>query len=266
NGGPRETVNPQLPPASGDVKDYWALSLGTGYKEQTWSWSQRAEQLWSDDGDRFSYVQGVIGQVKPRLSMSLSTALFDQNGETEDQFSADVCHGLAYRPLESDWILLNRLDLIYDERTRINDEEISQRIVNQFNANYHPSRKLQMSFRYGCKFVVDEIGGDQYDAFTDLYGWEMRYDINQKWDIGYRLLALHGWTGHEIDYATGPSIGYNLATNIWLSLGYNVGGFYDEDFSASNYTASGPYLRFRIKFDQDTLDDLNAILKSVVFK
>jgi len=29
-------------------------------------------------------------------------------------------------------------------------------------------------------------------------------------------------------------------TNAWVSAGYNVVGFDDEDFSAANYTADGP--------------------------
>ena len=39
--------------------------------------------------------------------------------------------------------------------------------------------------------------------------------------------------------------------NAWVSLGYNLLGFQDEDFSAADYTAQGPFVRFRIKFDQD---------------
>ena len=46
-----------------------------------------------------------------------------------------------------------------------------------------------------------------------------------------------------------------MTRNIWLSVGYNFEGFEDRDFSAAGYTATGPYIRFRMKFDQDTAAD-----------
>jgi hypothetical protein len=44
--------------------------------------------------------------------------------------------------------------------------------------------------------------------------------------------------------------------NLWLTLGYNVAGFHDADFTAARYTAQGPYLRISIKADQQTLKDI----------
>jgi hypothetical protein len=56
-----------------------------------------------------------------------------------------------------------------------------------------------------------------------------------------------------IDYSFGVDVGYNLGTNIWVTLGYNFEGFDDSDFEEARYTASGPYLRFSIKADQHFL-------------
>jgi hypothetical protein len=44
-----------------------------------------------------------------------------------------------------------------------------------------------------------------------------------------------------------------------LSLGYNFTGFEDADFSAASFKGHGPFLRFRIKADQESL---RAMLKS----
>jgi hypothetical protein len=41
-----------------------------------------------------------------------------------------------------------------------------------------------------------------------------------------------------------------MARNVWMSLGYNFDGFSDDDFSASEYTAEGVFLKYRLKFDQ----------------
>jgi len=45
-------------------------------------------------------------------------------------------------------------------------------------------------------------------------------------------------------------------TNTWISLGYNVIGFWDRDFSAGNFTARGPFVRFRFKFDQESAGEV----------
>jgi hypothetical protein len=39
--------------------------------------------------------------------------------------------------------------------------------------------------------------------------------------------------------------------------GLQLRGFRDDDFSASRHTAQGPYIKIRIKADQDTFKDLS---------
>jgi hypothetical protein len=41
-------------------------------------------------------------------------------------------------------------------------------------------------------------------------------------------------------------------------VGYNFAGFHDEDFSRNRYTEQGPFIKLRIKADQDTFRDLAA--------
>jgi opacity protein-like surface antigen len=56
-----------------------------------------------------------------------------------------------------------------------------------------------------------------------------------------------------VDYGVGIDLGLNVRDNMWITLGYNISGFYDDDFSGARYTAQGPYLRVSIKADQETL-------------
>jgi len=53
-------------------------------------------------------------------------------------------------------------------------------------------------------------------------------------------------------------VGYGLMENMWLSFGYNIHGFEDSDFSQGDFTARGPFVKFRMKFDQE---DLKSLLK-----
>ncbi|MGD9843620.1 MAG: hypothetical protein AB7U99_12115, partial [Steroidobacteraceae bacterium] len=55
----------------------------------------------------------------------------------------------------------------------------------------------------------------------------------------------------------GADVGVSFMKNAWVSLGYNFQGYNDKDFDDAHYLSQGPYLKFRIKFDQDTFKDLN---------
>ena len=155
---------------------------------------------------------------------------FDAGGKKTE---GDIRLGLVRRPVNSVWIFLDRLDFIVEkeEGTGINLD--SWRIVNNLNTNYHSGKK-QLAIQYGLKYVSEEIDGDNYNGFTDLIGIEYRYDIDTRMDIGARGAVLHTWNSSQFDYSTGLSVGFNLLTNTWLSIGYNFLGFQDSDFRLPN--------------------------------
>lgn len=80
-------------------------------------------------------------------------------------------------------------------------------------------------------------------------------DVDTNRDIGLHGSILHSWNASVFDYSSGLSVGYNIAPNAWLSMGYNLAGFEDDDFSQASFTAQGPFVRFRFKFDQESVRD-----------
>jgi hypothetical protein len=46
-------------------------------------------------------------------------------------------------------------------------------------------------------------------------------------------------------------VGYSVATNLWVSAGYNFFGYRDTDLAGADYTAKGPFVRLRYKFDEN---------------
>ena len=63
---------------------------------------------------------------------------------------------------------------------------------------------------------------------------------------------MHAWDADNYEYAVGPVVGYSPFDNAWFSVGYNLRGFHDRDFESAHYTAQGPFLMLRFKFDQNT--------------
>jgi hypothetical protein len=151
------------------------------------------------------------------------------------------------------WSFLNRVDLVYEDTVLTADDLRTWRVINNFNANRRFSSRTQMSLQYAFKYVRSEFDSIAYTGYTDLVGLDIRRGMRGRFDIGLNTSIYRSWESDVVDYGFGVDIGYNFASNIWITLGYNVAGFHDEDFAEARYTAQGPFLRFSVKADQHSL-------------
>jgi uncharacterized repeat protein (TIGR01451 family) len=247
--------NTSVPPVTGGSDDFTALSLGSSYQEKQWNWHSRAEYRTSTSEDKWGFLTAFTGEPAEGWGWSARFQLFDVDSAMLSKISSDLRLGLVYRPLQTRWIILDRLDFLYGQQQGGTFSMDNRRVVNNLNANYRWSKQGQVSFQYGAKYVLETIDGRNYSGYTDLVGVEGRYDLTREWDLGLRGSLLHSWSSRQLDYSTGLSVGYNIVQNAWISLGYNLLGFTDKDFSAADFTAQGPYVRFRFKFDQNSVKD-----------
>jgi hypothetical protein len=256
--------NSNVPPASGGDTDFTAVSLGTAYEEETWSCNWRGEFRVSDSEDKWGLTAGVYGEPKKGLGLSAGAQIMrtDSDGDA-DSTKSNVRFGMAYRPKNTRWIILDRLDFIFEEQEDTASDLKNWRIVNNLNANFKPSKETQIAFQYGARYMRERLDGGSCSSYTDLIGIEARHDITEKWDIGIRGSMLHSWDSHQFDYSTGISIGHNIFENAWVSMGYNFTGFEDEDFSRADFTAQGPFVQFRMKFDQESVRDTLRYLQEI---
>ncbi|HSN18638.1 MAG TPA: hypothetical protein VLV87_10575, partial [Gammaproteobacteria bacterium] len=209
-----------------------------------------------------------------------------QPGGTSD--SADGRLGYAFRPYDSRWSWLEQLDFIYADQQGLqslpqfatstgvaasqqsaaslaNDPQAvatygidmkNWKLVNNLQQNYTLDDHYQVSLYYGSKYARFAFATGSYTGYTDLIGGEFRYDIKPKWDLGFLVNREDSYSANVVRYSYGIETGWDVGTNMWLSLGYNFQGFYDQDFTANHYTAKGVFLRFRFKFDQDTVKEM----------
>ena len=59
-----------------------------------------------------------------------------------------------------------------------------------------------------------------------------------------------------LERGVGFDVGFVVAQNMRMHVGYNLSGFEDEDFRSARYTAQGPFVRFSLKLDQASLRDI----------
>ncbi len=251
--------NTNVPPASGPVSgtDFTAVSFGAGFKAEKWSWTARAEQRTSTDERKFGFFSGANGEPWEGLGLSAAGQLFKTEELTTGggDTKSDLRLGLARRPRNGGIIVLDRLDFLVERQHTGALPYTNWRIVNNFVMNYKAAQKTQLSLQYGAKYVRETIGDQDYKGYTDLTGLECRYDLTKRWDIGVRNSVLHSWSVDEYKYGAGLSTGFSFVKNVWVIVGYNVAGFKDRDFSASDFTSKGPFLKLNLKFDQASVRD-----------
>jgi len=256
--GRGQSFHDSVPPASGTLdNDFTAISLGSTYRSEQWSWATRLENRFGEQENRWGIFSGLHHEFADGMGYSLKLELSDADAEAgDDATNGELSLGFVYRPLGTRWILLNRTDLRFEEREGGEFEFKNRKLVENLNLNFMWSHRLQVSLRYGAKYNLDTIEGQKLHGFIDLWGIELRRDLGDKWDLGVSARLRRSWDSDVTDSGYGLSIGYEMATNLWISAGYNFAGFRDSDFSGANYAAKGPWLQFRYKFDQQTVMDI----------
>ncbi len=256
-------LNPNVPVAQGTAdNDFTAISLGATYNAASYTLNNRVEMRTAEQEDKYGAIVNWERNLKGGIGYSASTKVFKtERTDNSEIMDGDIRFSVAYRPLQSRWITLNRLDFKFDSTTDLIGTKTRQRkLIDNFATNFLIDNRNQLAINAGLKYVIDNFDTDEYSGVTALLGSEFRHDINDRFDVGVHAHTLYSANSSVMKYSTGISVGWNMTRNIWLSAGYNFDGFEDRDFSAASYTATGPYIRFRMKFDQDTADEIQSWL------
>lgn len=262
-----DRVNDTLPLASGSInniistngmldEDFWATTAGLGYQSGLHLFDSRMEYRDADTQQKY----GVFTGWQRNLLDGIGHALRWQGFITEDRFFGDqldteLRYSLVVRPLGSDVFWFNRTELKHlslDGLAATTSK--TNKLVEHLAINWVPNDDWQVATHLGYKLTRTDMGADLFTTDTFLLGNETRYDLTPRWDIGahYHIITTPDVGITQDSY--GLSVGVDLAKNLWLSVGYNARGYVDDDFDANGYTAKGPFLKLRFKFDQDTFN------------
>ena len=234
-------------------EDFTSAYVGAAYIDDVTSVSTRVETRHSSTGDVWISSTAVVRELSEELSLAGSgRAVVNAPNDENRSSQIDLRLGGAWRPRDEDTIIFDRLDVHHDKNAF---GERETRIVNNLAANTQITDRLQATANYGVKHVSTEIADQTLKSWTHLIGAEARFDVTEKIDLGLRGSYL-GSTTDTAKYSVGPSIGISPVKNVWVSAGYNVEGFTDDDFQAAEYSRKGAYIQLRLKFDQDTASGL----------
>ena len=258
--GSLERVNDRAPLASGDAQsDFTSTFVGALYRGDEWSATSRLERRRSDSETRDGVLFGLYREQSEGIGFTADAEVFDvTRAQGADALDGRLRLGWAYRPNGSRWTLFNRLDAEYRDLAASDQApgDTTWKLINNMSVNRRLRGGDQWSLRYGAKYVQSRLGEDTLTGFSHLVGAQWRRQMTERFDIGVAGSLRHASRANVVDYAFGVEAGAAVVDNTWVSVGYNVVGFEDGEFSRAGYTAKGPYLRFRIKADQDTLSTL----------
>lgn len=255
------TPNPAVAPASGASEDFTAAFGGLSYRQRSFVWESRAEARIAGNEDKWGFLTGVVAELGSGWAWSGRGQYYESwmTGGHESS-RANLRLGLVYRPASTDWIFLDRLDLISEQiagaptsSTGVSGDKDAVKVVENLNASWRPIKEFQLSLSAGVKYVRETIDGVPMGEVTQRLAVEPRYDVGARFDVGLAASVLHAYRANTVAFGVAPSVGYNVTQNAWISLGWNLFGQDDADFSGSGYVAQGPFLRLRVKFDQDSV-------------
>ncbi len=188
---------------------------------------------------------GLTCKLTPDYSLLLRERFFnnDFDGGGRHTISRSLL-GLAYRPVDQDrFNALAKLEFKHEKDTSAEPTLSTNAYIGSVEGVYQADRRLQLIGKYAGKLVVD---GDS-DNYTDLVSGRIIYDLSDRFDVGveYRMLTSHGVNSRA--HGGSAEVGYRLARDFWLSLGYRFDKF-DADLTQDDYWGKGPFLRLRMKF------------------
>ena len=234
--------------------DAFAIATAAEYlPSDTLKITSRLEYRDASDSTSHLAELGLASKLSRELSF-LSRARYFRD-EFDDQGSRTVSRllaGFSYRPIANDRLnLLQKFEYKHETDNTSNIGMDADSYIASLEMIYQFSKRLQMAAKYAGKLVSDY--GEQ--TYTDLISTRLSYDLSERFDasIGYRMLNAH--TVQAISHGGFVEFGVRVVKNLWLSTGYSFDSF-DSDLTGGSNKGQGPYLKLRIKVDENSLADL----------
>ncbi len=161
--------------------------------------------------------------------------------------------GLAIRPERSDrYNSLVKVAYIINENTHVQPKVNMQRFIISSHHYWQPTKRLELGFRFARRVVIDEeIGLFKDKITTDYLALRMEYDLSMKWYIACDVKYLRLMPLNETKFGSSIEIGYLLANNFQIGVGYAFNNYEDPDFASQNYTLRNFFLTLHMKFSEN---------------
>ena len=256
-----------------DGGDATAATLGATFRSPGWTATGRVEWRRASIERRWGISASVLHPLAGGRTLAAGFRTgdaVDAQGRVVSDTTGDVA--LAWRPLASNWSVLDRLALrraagdggavaLAAPARGLGGDALTLRAVNDLAVQYRSlpdgrGRGMEASVAYGVKYVRGRFADDVAAGIVDRMAADVNRSLGRGVLVGLAGSVEHGWTDRVWAWSGGPALGVSPAGALWLTLGYNVAGYRDRDFAGDRWTRAGPYATLRIKLDPHSVGAL----------
>ena len=238
---------------NGNTQESTAVTGALEYTaDPDWKGTARLEYRTDGTSDNILNTLGVAYKLNNEWTVLARNAVSLQSnkaGGSKDEDRLQI--GAAYRDFETNqWDGLGRYEFRYEkDNTGILATERMAHIAST-HLNFQPHPDITFAGRYAGKYVLEDSNGINSTSTAHLLGARLDYDFKRDWTMGINTGVLFNDNFGSRQYALGGEVGYLAMKNLWLSAGYNIFGFKEDELADQDYTNQGLFLRLRYKFDE----------------
>jgi uncharacterized repeat protein (TIGR01451 family) len=284
---PDRVINPAQPAASGGqltggllFEDFTALTFGAAWRKDRWSVTGRGEFRDGEQADRKGLTLGAIRQLGEGSLVGAGGTW--TRAETPGNASSEIMDAsiaFAHRPAESPLAMLGRLEYRSDRVENavagetggagrsaliVDGDATARRLVASLSTNLSPRgrregyevRRDEYGLFFGARHNFDDFEGTEFSGTALLAGVDARIGLGEYFEVGASATLRTNLEDNVTSFALGPTLGIVPVEGMLMTLGYNLSGFRDGDFSAARNTDEGVFLGVRMKLDTDTFSFL----------
>ena len=250
--------------AGTNTNENTAIALALEYTaSENWKGSTRLELRDGTTQDSLLFTVGLAAKMNRDWTMLARNAYTLTKNDTGggEQVIDRMQAGLAYRDNETNrWNALARIEYrVQNDDTQPGVDLKSSTTIISAHADYQYSRPFLVTGRYAAKWTTDGSNGLSTKYHAQVVGARANWEFAPKWDVSLVTSAVFGEQTSSRQYGVGLEVGYLMATNLWLSAGYNIVGYSDSDLAGADYTTRGPFVRLRYKFDESVIEAVPGV-------
>ncbi|MDE2403916.1 MAG: DUF11 domain-containing protein [Sphingomonadales bacterium] len=267
------------------AENFTALTLGATWRREAWAVTARGEWRDGELASRKGLTFGAIRQLGDGRVLGAGLTVTDARGEDGSR-SATLNGAIAYatRPASSDIAALFKLEYRVDRVTAAtappaaaltagvagtatsvfggNVDAHSRRLVFSFSGNWSPRgqrrdaggdaelvQRSEIGLFAAMRYNFDRYDGCSLAGATLLGGIDAHLGLGDRIAIGGNATIRAGLSDHTTRFSIGPSLRLVPASDVELTVGYNLSGYRDRDFSAARSTARSLFATLKAKFD-----------------
>lgn len=225
-----------------------------------WKGSARMEVRTSRGSDQI--LQSMAAAVRldsswTALGRHLLT-LTDARG-TGDEARERLGVAFAYRPAGAAWDALMRYEFRYD-REAPEGAARHRRLANVLAAHTAAAvaPRTQLSLAWAGKLSRDQSLAAITAGGAQWLRARLTRDLARDWDVAVTTSVLAGRRLSQHEAGAGLELGRQLPGGVWLSGGWNVYGYSDDELTGEEWTRQGAFVRIRARVDESLFERLRG--------